>query len=481
MTTDSTERKIRLPNGLEVLGILLVFIAIMFLSLAVFDIPIQMALILAWTAIILFGLYLGHNYYSMQDGIQEGISRGLEATLILITVGAIIGTWILGGVVPTLIYYGINMIHPVIFLFAAMVVCAITSLCTGTSFGTAGTAGVAMIAVGQSFGIPLPLVAGAVISGAYVGDKLSPLSDTTVLVSSLTKVDIVEHIRSMLFVSLPAFVIASILFIIVGIFYVGGTVDMSQAQETMFALEEFFNIQWYMLIPAMIVVALLAMRKPPIPTIAFGALLGAIWAVLFQGRSIYDSFMALYEGYAVETGYLIIDELLNTGGIEFMLDVILLILLALGLGGLMEKTGILQTLTNMLASWANSTGKLSLSTMLTAFFGNFFGGAAYVSSITGSKITEKNYEHMNVDKRILARNTEAGGTVMTPLVPWTDGGVYMAAVLGVSTMSYLSFAWFNILVVIISLIYGFTGWFIWRTGEQSNESIPVESDKDVTS
>ncbi|MFD1066004.1 Na+/H+ antiporter NhaC [Oceanobacillus locisalsi] len=462
----SPKKEARIPNGLEIIGMLLVFTAIMLLSIMVFEIPVAMALILVWTFMILFGLYLGNNYDSLQEGIQEGISKGLQGVLILITVGALIGTWIIGGIVPTLIYYGTNFIHPSIFLFAAMILCMVTSIATGTSWGTLGTAGIAMMGVAQSFGIPLPLAAGALISGAFMGDKISPLSDTTVLTSSLSNVDIIKHIKSMFYVTIPAFVITSILFIIVGFFYVDGSVSMVQAEETQAALQEFFNIQWYMLIPALIVIVLLMMKKPSVPTIAFGALLGSIWAVLFQEKSINESFMAIYEGYSAESNYLIINELLNRGGIMFMLDVILIILLALGLGGLMDKIGILQVLTNIMSSWINKRkGRLTTATMSTALFGTAFGGSTYVGIITGSKITEKNYEEMKIDKTVLSRNTEAGATVTSPLFPWVDGGVFVSAVLGVSTLSYLPFAWYNLLVIFISIVYGYTGLFMWNTNE----------------
>src|SRR5699024_7471848 len=295
----------------------------------------------------------------------------------------LIGTWIVSGVVPTIIYYGLSIIHPSIFLLAAFIVCAITSLATGTSFGAAGTAGIAMMGIGTSFGLPIALVAGAVISGCYVGDKLSPLSDTTVMTASLTKVDIVEHIKSMLYVSLPAFVIAGTGFLITGFFFKSTGGDLARVETTMASLTEFFNVSWYMLIPAVIVIALLAMRMPAIPVILMGALLGSIWAFLFQGVTMLDSFNALYTGSTIESGVEFIDSLLNRGGIVFMLDVIVLILFALGVGGLMERVGILRAITMRMLAWANNAGKTTLSTMLSAFFGNFFGGAAYVSLITG--------------------------------------------------------------------------------------------------
>jgi len=460
----------RLPTLPEVLFTLVGFVVIMFSFIVMLDIPIQLALLATWFLIILVGLRIGYSYKEMQDGLLKGIYDGSEAVLILISVGALIGTWIVGGIVPAIIYYGLSIIHPSIFLLAAFVVCSITSLATGTSFGSAGTAGIAMMGIGTSFGLPVALVAGAVISGCYVGDKLSPLSDTTVMTASLSKVNIIEHIKSMLYVSGPAYIIAGLLFLMTGLFFIDNSGDLSQAQSTMNALDEFFNISWYMLIPAAVVIVLLALKMPSIPVILLGAFLGTIWASLFQGVPFLEAFNVLYSGGEISSGVEFIDELLNRGGIVFMLDVIVLILFALGVGGLMEKTGILRAICVKMLSWANNSGKITLSTIISGFFGNFFGGAAYVSVITASKITEESYEAHHIDRRILSRNTEAGGTLTTPMVPWSDGGVFMATTLGISTLSYLPFLWFNFLAIIITLIYGFTNKFIWYTKPDSKET-----------
>lgn len=464
--------KKRLPTMAEVMFVLVSFVVIMYLFVAQIGLPIQLALFVSWFVIMLVGLKIGYKYLEMQQGILNGINNGLEAVLVLVTVGALIGTWIAGGIVPSIIFYGLTIINPTIFLFAAFAICTVTSLATGTSFGTAGTAGIAMMGIGHSFGIPIELVAGAVISGAYVGDKLSPLSDTTVMTASLSKVNLVDHIKSMLYVSAPAWIITGILFLLTGLFYVNGSGDLSRAEATMNALQTHFNVAWYMLIPAAIVIIMLAMKMPSIPTIAFGALLGSLWAFFFQDMSILDSIKTSYNGFAIESGVDFIDNLLNRGGIVSMLEVIVLILFALGVGGLMEHIGILQVICNRMLTWANNSGNVTISTIIAGFFGNFFGGAAYVSIITASKITEKNYDRLGIDRRVLSRNTESGGTLTTPMVPWSDGGVYMATVLGVSTLAYLPFLWFNFIALAIAILYGYTNKFIWYTEiEPANSSV----------
>ncbi|WP_413616119.1 Na+/H+ antiporter NhaC [Halomonas cupida] len=466
----------RLPTMTEVMAIMIGFIAIMFLSINVLQLPIQLALFASWFLVMALGLRLKVPYDSMQRGLIDGIHNGMEAVLVLTTVGALIGTWIAGGIVPSIIYYGLTVMNPQIFLFAAFMICALTSLSTGTSFGTAGTAGVAMMGIGHSFGIPLPLVAGAVISGAYVGDKMSPLSDTTVMTASLCKVNLVDHIRSMMWVSAPAILIASVLFIVVGFFYISDGVDTSRTAIAMEALQSHFTITPWLLLPAAVVIILLTRRYPAIPVITFGALLGSLCAWWVQGVDPVESINIAYVGNAMQSDVEFLNTLLNRGGIESMLGVVALILFALGLGGLMKRVGILQAISNGFLRWANNPGRLTISTMLGGFFGNFFGGAAYVSLITASTITEKNYDDQGVDRRVLSRNAEAGGTITTPMVPWTDGGVFMATTLGVSTLSYLPFLWYHMLVIAISIFYGYANIAIWRvkpqSGTQQDSSVP---------
>jgi len=456
------------PKLYEVFLVLAIFLAMMSVSVAVFDIPFQIPLFASWFLMIGLGLKLNHTYKNLQNSIISGISRGLEATLILFTVGALIGTWIAGGIVPSLIYYGLEIIRPNVFLVVAMIVLAITSLTTGTSFGSVGTSGIAMMGVGASFDIPLPLVAGAIISGAYIGDKLSPLSDTTVMTASLTNVPVIEHVKGMLPIGIPTITITAILFTLVGFFYVGDSADLTRAEAASADLMNTFNIHWYMLIPLVIVIGLLILEKPAIPVIAFGALLGIVWAIIFQGMDIISAITTSYSGFEINSNSEFLNELLNTGGIESMLGVIALILLALGLGGLLDELGILRIIANLFSGWVKeSTGKLTFSTMATAFFGNLFGSAAYVGVITGSKTTEKMYDDRNIDRRVLSRNSEGGGTVTVPMIPWTDAGVFMSTTLGISTLSYLPFLWYNFIGIIVTFLYGYMEWFFWKNKTHS--------------
>lgn len=458
--------EIRLPTKWEVIIAMVLIISTLYIFLIELQLPIQLALFACWFIVIGLGIKIGFHYPEIQEGLVKGISNGLGAALILIAVGALIGSWIAGGIVPSIIYFGLSIMNPETFLVSAFVICIVTSLSTGTSFGTVGTVGIAMMGIGHSFGFPLPLVAGSVISGAYVGDKLSPLSDTTVMTASLCQVDVIDHVKSMLYISLPAAGIAFIMFLVAGFYYGGEYVELGQALEVRELIQIHFTTGIYLLLPAVIVIVLLIFRLPSMPVITFGAILGVICATIFQDLSVLDSIRSLYTGSFIETETKFLNTLLNRGGIESMYGVIVLILFALGLGGLMEKVGILKVLGNKLLQWADSIGRLTLSTLLAGFFGNFFGGAAYVSLITASTLTEKRYLSMEVDRRILSRNTEAGGTVTTPMIPWTDGGVFMATTLGVSTLQYLPFLWYNILVVLFAVIFAYTNTAIWYVDKE---------------
>src|SRR5699024_6176479 len=285
---------------------------------------------------------------------------------------ALIGTWIASGIVPSIIYAGLHIISPTFFLVTAFIICIITSLATGTSFGSAGTAGIAMIGIGTSFGLPLPLVAGAVISGCYVGDKMSPLSDTTVMTASLSRVDLFDHIKSMSFVSIPSVIITLILFGIANFTVSSKEGSLAQAEKAMGQLSDQFNISGWMAVPLIIVIILLALKVPSVPVILFGSLMGALWSVWFQGIPFVESIKILYRGNDISSGISFIDNLLNRGGITFMLETVLLVIIALGIGGLMEIIGVTQKISNIFSEWAYNSGRLTLTTLLAGIFGNFF-------------------------------------------------------------------------------------------------------------
>ncbi|HAS62849.1 MAG TPA: Na+/H+ antiporter NhaC, partial [Vibrio sp.] len=332
----------RLPSLTQVIVSLGLFLLMAFSFTAQLNLPIQLALYIGWFIIITLGLRLGHKYKDLEQSALNGISNGLGAVLILLAVGALVGTWISGGIVPTIIYYGLKAIHPSIFLLATMVICSLTALATGTSWGAAGTAGIAMMGIGQGLGVPAPITAGAILSGCYFGDKMSPLSDSVILASSMSNVEVVEHIKGMLPIALISYVITGILFTLFG-FHYAGNVDMSQVQSVIAAMDKQFYITPLSFVPVVVVLVLLAMRMPSFPVISFGSLLGIVWAVMVQDVDFLTAFNTAWAPFAISSGVDFIDSILNRGGMSSMLGSVAVIVFGLGFGGLLDKVGVLET------------------------------------------------------------------------------------------------------------------------------------------
>jgi len=454
-------------STLSIMAILAAFVGVMS-TVLIYKIPVPLALFCTWFTVFFIGKLTGFSYRSLQDGLIYGILRGMEGVLIIITVGAIIGSWLAGGIVPTVIYYGLSAINPSLFLPIAFFVCAITSLVTGTSFGSVGTVGIAMMGIGHGFDLPLPIVAGAVISGAYVGDAISPLSDTTVLASSLCEVDLIDHVKSMAWVGVPSGILAFAAFAIVG---ADGTTDpqsMSLTEELIAQLNESFVISPLLLLPLLVTIMLLAMKKPAMPVIFIGACLGVLCAWLVQGNTFIYAFQSLYFGNQGSYGGDSLEKILNRGGISSMLPVVVIVIFALGLGGLMEKLGVLDAVANKLSRLAKGAGSLSAITILCGFFGTVFGGAAYVSLFTASSMTKKIYDKISIARTVLSRNCEAGGTLSCPMVPWTSGAMFMSTTTGVGTLSYFPFMWYHFVFIGFSILAGVTGFAIWGQAKSEN-------------
>ncbi|MGF1908130.1 Na+/H+ antiporter NhaC [Vibrio kasasachensis] len=451
----------RLPSLTQVIVSLGLFLLMAFSFTAQLNLPIQLALYIGWFIIITLGLRLGHKYKELEQSALNGISNGLGAVLILLAVGALVGTWISGGIVPTIIYYGLKAIHPSIFLLATMVICSLTALATGTSWGAAGTAGIAMMGIGQGLGVPAPVTAGAILSGCYFGDKMSPLSDSVILASSMSNVEVMEHIKGMLPIALISYVITGILFTLFG-FHYAGNVDMSQVQNVIAAMDKQFYITPMSFVPVVVVLALLAMRMPSFPVISFGSLLGIVWAVMVQDVDFLTAFNTAWAPFAISSGVDFIDSILNRGGMSSMLGSVAVIVFGLGFGGLLDKVGVLETVAKLFERRVKSAGSLATSTIATAFMGNIFGSAMYVSLILTPKICAKNYDRLGFQRKNLSRNAEFGGTLTSGMVPWSDNGIYMASILGVATLSYAPFMWLSFVCILVTIVSSYMGWFVDR-------------------
>jgi NhaC family Na+:H+ antiporter len=450
--------------------------------------PNQLALILAAMVGAIIGMRLGYGWREIEKGIVHGISLAMGAILILLVVGSVIGTWILAGVVPTMIYYGLSILTPEIFYPAACIICALVSLATGSSWTTAGTIGVALVGIAAAQNLNLGLAAGAIISGAYFGDKMSPLSDTTNLAPAMAGTDLFTHIRHMLWTTMPSIVLAIILFAVVGLVMPAPT-SAAQLEDILTALRARFVIGPHLLLPAVLVIVLVVRRMPAFPALLIGALTGCVFAVLFQqpaviglandpelGRGlalVKGAWISLFDGYRLESGNTALDELLSRGGMSSMLSTVWLILAAMMFGGVMELTGLLQKIAASILGLVRGTGSLIAATLLTSFGSNVIASDQYISIVLPGRMFRAEYRRRGLHPKNLSRSLEDAGTITSPLVPWNTCGAFMAQTLGVATFAYAPFAFFNLINPLVAAAYGFTGFTIerLREGEMEDEEI----------
>lgn len=400
---------------------------------------------------------LGYTWKEIEDGIISSISGTMQAILILAIIGMIIGTWILGGIVPTLIYYGLQILNPSIFLVATCLLCCVVSVSTGSSWTTAGTVGIALMGVAAGLGIPAPMAAGAIISGAYFGDKMSPLSDTTNLAPAMAGSNLFDHIRHMVYTTGVSLAIALIGYAILGFRFAGKTLDSSKIDAITNLMSESFTINPILLIVPVIVIVLVAKKVPAIPGLFIGVILGGIAAIATQGASFADVMLAMQDGVVSETGNKLLDELLTRGGYQSMMWTISLIIAALSFGGVLEKTGMLETLAKKVLKYAKSTGSLVTATILTSIFTNILAGDQYLSIVLPGKMYKDEYHRRGLAPRNLSRCLEDAGTLTSPLVPWNTCGAFMQTSLGVSTIAYLPYCFLNLVNPFVSIFFGFTG------------------------
>lgn len=405
----------------------------------------------------LMALRLGFKWREIEGAMVNGITKALQSIIILAVIGVLIGTWVLSGVVPAMIYYGLKVIDPTYFLVTTMVIASITSLATGSAWGTAGTIGIALMGVARGLGIPAPIAAGAIISGAYFGDKMSPLSDTTNLAPAMAGTDVFTHVKHMLVSNGISYILSLLFFLVIGFRHGGGNADLSSIQTLITGIETNFNITPWLLLPPLVVIIVVAKKMPAIPGIFLGAVLGMIFAPIFQGAHLGEILNASMYGYVSQTGIEVIDSLLTAGGLEGMMYSISLTLLAMMFGGIMEETGQLDVIVHALLKNVQSmTGLISL-TLATGIFSNITMPEQYISIMIPGRMFAKTYRDRGLHPKTLSLVLETGGTLTSPLVPWNTCGAFMFSVLGVSAFDYAPWALLNYLTPVMVIVMAALG------------------------
>ncbi|HEC41994.1 MAG TPA: Na+/H+ antiporter NhaC [Bacteroides sp.] len=447
----------------------------------------QISLLLAATIAGIIAIRLKLNYQTIMAQVVKSIGSAMPAILILLMIGSLAGTWLLSGVVPVLIYYGLKIIHPSIFLFAAVIASSIVSLATGSAWSTIATIGIALLGIGQALGFPVGLVAGAVISGAYFGDKMSPLSDTTNLAPAMAGTDLFTHIRYMMITTIPSMGITLIIFLIIG-FTNNYEINGSNVEAVLHQIELNFNVTPLLLFVPVLLIIVIVKKVPPLPAILFGALLGAVFAIIFQPEIIsqvggphgylkrtYIAVMqSMFGGISIITENEVVNDLLTTDGMSGMLDTIWLVLAAMVFGGVMDSAGMLKRISETIIQWSRSTGSLVASTIATSIFFNITASDQYIAIVIPGRMFAKTYRERGYKPELLSRTLEDGGTVTSVLVPWNTCGATQSRVLGVSTLTYLPFCFFNIISPFMSILVALLNYRIRRFDK---EELPVSLEK----
>jgi len=448
-------------------------VALLFASVTLFGSdasygPNQVALIIASAATMLVGWRRGMSWQSIQEGMVAAITVSIMPMMILLSVGAVIGSWIISGTVPGMIYYGVQLLDPELFYAASALICALASLSLGSSWTVAGTLGVGLMGIATTYSLSPAVTAGAVISGAYFGDKLSPLSDTTNLAAAAVGVDLFEHIRNMLWTTLPAFMAALAVFALIGS---EGATTPENIATIRNALANQFAISPWVLSPLALMLVLVYWRVPAYPAILICTLSGALYAAFFQpdivrtlalaahpdspAPLIQGLWMALFSGYQSPEGMGELGRLLDKGGLASMLNTIFLILTAMTFGGMLDSTGILRQLLDQVLKGVKRTGDLILATVSGGIITNVLAADQFLAITLPGRLFTPAYDDRGLNRLSLSRTLEDSATLTSALIPWNTCGAFMSATLGVATFDYAPYALFNLICPVLAVIFGY--------------------------
>lgn len=467
------ERTPRQPKVWEALLALIVVIAVVVAAIRT-KVGIQMGLAMGGCTAIVFALLMRNKWSDIQDTVKRVVGDSATTLLILLSVGMMVGIWIIGGTVPTLLYYGLKICSPNIIVPLAFVLCAITSLFTGTSFGSIATMGLALFGVGTSMGISAPLMAGAVCSGAFFGDKMSPLSDTTNVAADMSGTPLYDHIGSMMYTTVPATVICLVLYTVLGIRNASANADLSNIELILDTLGANFNISVVALVPAVLVLLTSALKVPAVPAMLGCTAVSGVFACLLQKISLSAMLGAAMNGFSSDTGVAMVDKILSRGGMTSMYSTVAIIILSATMGAVLEKSGVIDSLVNnVLLKAVHKPCGLILSTMVYCYSLLLISGHQVMPIILGGRTFRPAYDRMGIQSKVLSRTLEDTCTIGAPMVPWGTSCAYMFSVLGIG-IAYIPYAFLCYIVPLFAILYACTGWFVWHKEPMTEEPVKAE-------
>lgn len=445
-------------------------VSLMLIGVLVLGAEPQIALITTIAIAAFIGKYLGHSWDDMEEAMIESNRMVMQANFIIMIVGCLIGSWMAGGVVPGMIYYGLKLFTPSMFLFLLPIICSVVAVSTGSAWTTAGTMGIAAMGIGAGLGVPPAITAGAVVTGASFGDKLSPLSDSTNLAAGIAGVNVFEHVKHMLYTTVPSYILAVALFGIIGLGYRGTAVDTAQINAILSTLGANFNITPIIFIAPLSVILMIIFKVPAVPGMVGGTLVGIFFSFL-QGYGLEDIVSFLFHGFEIATGNGMVDKLLNRGGLLEMMETISLVICALAFGGIVKKIGCLDTIIEVILKYCQTRGSIIASNVVMCISMNFLAADQYMAIVIPGQMYAPIYEKLNLHPKNLSRTLEDAGTLTSGLVPWSTCGAVYYTTLGISAFQYGRYHFLGLINPIVAIIYGFTGFGLARL----DESKPIKN------
>ena len=466
--TQRTEKKAEfLPSLLVMVAAILVLVG----GILVLKLDPHIPLIMCTFVLVFYGLYLGISWSDMMISAVKSISECIEAIIIMMSIGMVVGAWIAGGTVPFIIYWGLKIFSPQWLLPFTVVLCALMSTLIGSSWTTAGTIGVAFMGIGMGLGIPAPIVAGAVVCGSFFGDTQSPMSDGCNFATAISGAGLYNGVRGMIISNVPALLISIVAYVFIGMNYSHVSADSASGiAETLAGLEGAFNLTPAVLLPAALLIFLIVIKFPAVPTMIAAAFAGTLCAVLFQGEGLGAALGYMMKGYVGDTGVADVDKIVTRGGLSAMMSTVAIVILSMWMAGVLQRTGIMHAILAKIARIIRKPAGLVTTTTVMTYLFSYFAADPYLAMMLPSKAFAEAYDEMGYDRSVLCRSVSSA-VFFAPMVPWGSGGLYVAATLGVAVLDYLPYYFVGFLAPIITILCAFTGWGMYK----AKKAAPAES------